>query len=219
MNRFILLSFAFLGFGFYELSGGSGFDPETARSEAIEARQAREMVRLAALDAPVFTPSPPTKPATTVAKASSTNDTIQVTRNSLDLVSIDAIEDGQEAQASDVPSLETTAVTVAETEEPKETLSIAALENDVPSNDNFAFSGNKQVASSNGGQQQIDIRSIKGDLVNMRSGPGTDYDVVDQLAQATQVEVLTNSGNGWVELRPLEGGATGWIAEFLLTDG
>jgi len=30
---------------------------------------------------------------------------------------------------------------------------------------------------------------------------------------------LQDPGNGWVKLRPLDGGPEGWMAEFLLTSG
>jgi uncharacterized protein YgiM (DUF1202 family) len=87
-----------------------------------------------------------------------------------------------------------------------------------------AFPGTTIRASSSDASAQSladvrDIRTVKGERVNMRSGPGTDYDVVDQLAQSTRVEVLTDDGNGWVELRPVDGGPTGWIAAFLLSGG
>lgn len=53
----------------------------------------------------------------------------------------------------------------------------------------------------------------------MRSGPGTSYDVVTRFGRNTAVEVLEDSGTGWVRLRPAEGGPSGWIADFLLTGG
>ena len=53
---------------------------------------------------------------------------------------------------------------------------------------------------------------VPGSMV--RTCPGS---IPSKLEQATEVEVLTDAGNGWVELRPVGGGATGWIAEFLLT--
>ena len=41
MNKFILICFAVMAIGFYELSGGSDFDPEKARQAALDARVAR----------------------------------------------------------------------------------------------------------------------------------------------------------------------------------
>jgi uncharacterized protein YgiM (DUF1202 family) len=64
-----------------------------------------------------------------------------------------------------------------------------------------------------------DIRIVTGSLVNLRSGPGTNYEVVDQLARDTEVEVISDQGNGWVELRPVDGDITGWMSDSLLTKG
>lgn len=61
-----------------------------------------------------------------------------------------------------------------------------------------------------------DIRRVTGSVVNMRAGPGTDYEVVAQLIQGDEAEVLIDDGTGWVQLR-LQGGQTGWMADFLLT--
>ena len=65
----------------------------------------------------------------------------------------------------------------------------------------------------------IDIRAVSGDRVNVRDGPGTNYSVVNQLVRGDKVEVLQDAGDGWVKLRPVDGGPVGWIASFLLTEG
>ncbi|MBT9382816.1 SH3 domain-containing protein [Pseudooceanicola sp. CBS1P-1] len=62
-----------------------------------------------------------------------------------------------------------------------------------------------------------DIREVSGNVVNMRSGPGTGYGVVDQLNEGTRVEVLDQKG-GWLKLRATSGNsATGWMYSGLLT--
>ncbi len=63
-----------------------------------------------------------------------------------------------------------------------------------------------------------DIRSVTGSSVNVRGGPGTDYSVVNRLVQGDEVEVIEDSGDGWVRLRPLNGSPSGWMASFLLTE-
>lgn len=64
-----------------------------------------------------------------------------------------------------------------------------------------------------------DIRSVSGTRVNVRGGPGTEYAVVASLIQGDQVEVIDDTGEGWVLLRLPDGESVGWVADFLLTGG
>ena len=61
------------------------------------------------------------------------------------------------------------------------------------------------------------IRRVNGSRVNLRMGPGTDFGVVSSLTRDTAVEILSDDGTGWVELRDIETGLTGWMADRLLT--
>lgn len=227
MKRFILLSFVFMGLGFYELSGGADFDPKAARLTAIDARQDREIARKAAF------------PVVTVAAAAardanplaSDRPDTSVTRARLGLLSFDAVMAGRSTPESqddtspapagaaplpDQVSITALANVAAQQDQP---LSLAALETAGPEGQTVAFAGTSRVATSTASTTGQNIRSINGTRVNVRSGPGTSYDVVDQLTQSTQVEILSDAGNGWVELRPLTGGPSGWVAAFLLTNG
>ncbi|MGR3468648.1 MAG: SH3 domain-containing protein [Shimia sp.] len=60
-----------------------------------------------------------------------------------------------------------------------------------------------------------DIRFVSGNVVNMRGGPGTNYQVLTQLRRGDPVQVLSGTG-GWVKLRT-EAGQIGWMAERLVT--
>jgi len=62
-----------------------------------------------------------------------------------------------------------------------------------------------------------DIRRVSGSRVNVRGGPGTTYGVVTKLLRGDEVEILQDNGDGWVLMRPLDGGPEGWMADFLLT--
>ncbi|WP_432689376.1 SH3 domain-containing protein [Pseudooceanicola sp. C21-150M6] len=62
-----------------------------------------------------------------------------------------------------------------------------------------------------------DIREVTGNRVNMRNGPGTNYAIVDRLTRGQEVEVLSEPGNGWLELRVNDTGQVGWMADFLVT--
>lgn len=294
MTRFILIAFAVLGFGFYELSGGSEFDPDAQRAAAVEARIVRAAERNETIVAALSRPASAKAPAPVeVAALSTSPDTDTVTRTTVNLVALDtsapaaldasaapvedvatpvaldtsapaalaapetpalavaapsafdgspsvavntaapaalqapatAAEGGtaretplskQVTAAPDRKAIAKLATEVAETEKP---LSLAALDTEEAVAKSNVFAGNRQVAQSSLAENAPDIRRVNRDLVKMRSGPGLGYSVVAPLTHATEVEVLSASENGWLELRPVAGGQTGWIAEFLLTEG
>lgn len=63
----------------------------------------------------------------------------------------------------------------------------------------------------------IDWRVVSGTRVNMRNGPGTNHQVLDQLVQGDQAEVLQDPGNGWLKIRVAKNGSIGWMSGSLLT--
>lgn len=62
-----------------------------------------------------------------------------------------------------------------------------------------------------------DIRVVQGDVVNMRGGPGTEYDKIAAITGGTEVVVLFAPGNGWLELQIVETGQVGWMADWLVS--
>lgn len=62
-----------------------------------------------------------------------------------------------------------------------------------------------------------EIREVTGNMVNMRTGPGTEFSTVGKLAKGTQVTVLAEPGEGWIMLEVRETGETGWMADWLVT--
>lgn len=68
-------------------------------------------------------------------------------------------------------------------------------------------------------QPTIDLREVAGKRVNMRSGPSTDYRILDTLPRGTQAEVLNVNADGWAEIKIVETGQVGWMLGRLLTDG
>lgn len=56
-----------------------------------------------------------------------------------------------------------------------------------------------------------EIRRVRGEDINMRTGPGTQFVVVDILPYNTRVKLLDDSINGWVKLRSLDSGRVGWM--------
>lgn len=61
----------------------------------------------------------------------------------------------------------------------------------------------------------VDIRYVDATRVNMRSGPSTDFRVVDTLSRGTQVQVLDTDA-GWALLRVSSTQLEGWMSEQFL---
>lgn len=202
MKTFILLSFFFLGFAFYAMSGGPSFDPE-------ETREARIAARLAEAPQPE-SPEPEKAPATDNA----------VTRVALSLATIDDVlgERSEPAPAAAEPPAASVQTSLEATDLSNVPVARITSDNQIilPS---IIFPGATTAATSASAIGSTDVRSVTRTNVNVRGGPGTEYGVVTQLTQGDKVEVLDDPGNGWVQLRPLNGGPVGWMADFLLTRG
>lgn len=216
MKRFILLSFGFLGWAFYELSGGDEFEsasarvarlapaPEVTVSQVDEAAP-KETVTLAAAETVIDTDPP---------------ESGEVSRVSLNLTTLqDAQEEVAEtaAEVAGSPTIvdpETgvavnTGLTLASADTPAIIPSLIA-----PNNTSAAT---VQTASLQGNANgSADIRTVSGNRVNVRGGPGTDFGIVGKLVRGDAVEILQDDGNGWVLMRSVETGDQGWLADFLL---
>lgn len=66
-------------------------------------------------------------------------------------------------------------------------------------------------------EPEPDIREVTGTRVNMRDGPGTIYAVIARLNIGHEVEVLGESGTGWLRLRTVPERQIGWVASSLIS--
>lgn len=212
MKKFILISFGFLGWTFYEMSGGDEFEPASVRLarlnpavETIVAEATAQPSEQSTTSAFVDT-DPPLNP--------------EVTRVSLNLSTIEEVLRGDEPVAAQPQPAEETAEDDIGVPRNVGTLTESA---DTPAIIPSLLApvnsdGTNQLAAL---QREIDgdIRTVSGNRVNVRGGPGTEYDVVGRLVRGDSVEILEDAGNGWVRMRPMLGGEEGWMADFLLTSG
>ncbi len=201
MNKYIVLSFAFMAFAFYELSGGDEFTPRKAELMA-QAKAAQEADRLARLAN--------TQPARTALPPS-------VSDVALRTVS----EPSVVAASNEGPSAEEVQTEIdANSEVP---VTLISLEQ---SGAMFARPLTQLGATPEQARPPLvmrvlppaDLREVAGTRVNMRRGPGTAYDVVTSLPQGTAVEVIDADGSGWVKLRTVDEDFVGWMAEYLLSE-
>lgn len=202
MKTFILLTFAFLVFAGYQLSGGADFEPASVRMAALQ----------------------PTAEKADVATVKSEEEAPQqdtVTRVSLNLTSVQPAIDPTEEPPVAVESREPVEFasandnTVETVPRNVSVLSTEATPAIIPSliTPGETRSNLAQIASTK------DLREVTATRVNVRGGPGTEYGVVSKLARGDAVEVIEDAGNGWVRMRPLDGSPEGWMADFLLSNG
>ncbi len=196
MNRFIVLSFLVMGWGYYELSGGADFVPEQ---------------RPVVAQAP--DPLPDTQPETAVILATAA----EQDADALDSVTVVTRADTEALDA--LPEVEDTAAAAAATPETLEldADSVAdalsqALADPVINTGEPAPIPEDQTASAP--PTAADLREVTGDTVNLRDGPGTNFNVVDRLSRGTVISVLDTGPDGWVYVEI--NGLTGWMSSDFL---
>jgi hypothetical protein len=218
MKKFILVTFGFLGFAFYEMSGGAEFKPASARlAGAAEAEEAQPVQTVAV--------GPSVQAPETKAFVDTNPPLNEVpTRVSLNLTTLREVIDEAEptlVAAKAVDTVETTGAfgvpvnadaNLSSADTPAIIPSLI-----VPDAGNAASQGamiqNASLTTSDNGR---DIRTVSGNTVNVRGGPGTDFGVVNRLNRGDAVVILQDNGAGWVLMRSMDDGQEGWMADFLL---
>lgn len=237
MWRFILVTFAFMGWAFYELSGGADYAPRDGSRQAAMAERAaadvqRETIARETGRALKQAIQPQGSENDQIVLASANPDTSQVIsdrprRLKLSFSNPDNTGRGVAvalARTEKVARLTEPALPGAEhlNAEEQADLAIAIVrgvhEVERPAEpDTDTPTRVVQDTQEDTNVSGADIREVTGNRVNLRGGPGTDYNVVDKLVRGARVEVLDDIGDGWVKLQVEETGRIGWMADFLLT--
>ena len=198
MGKFIIGTFFILGWTFYELSGGADFVPEERPVQLAEADIEVDMdtavqVTRASGTSWANLAMPVTnaaaEPAVIQASATAPADSVSVDNAVAQIVSDETFDASADITAIDANKTANLTGTVAAPAAPE------------------------PVASP-----ELDIRLVAGSVVNMRAGPGTNFDVVGQMPQGTEAEVLRTDESGWAFIRILATNQEGWMAERLLSD-
>ncbi|MDE4132893.1 SH3 domain-containing protein [Phaeobacter sp. QD34_3] len=217
MSRFVLVSFAFLGWGFYELSGGGDFTPPE-----------RPVTEVATAPAPKS--SRETQEGITVSAASLvTHTTIETRHKSLVRA---RIEERQAAtvlapQAQDRGARDVSAAASASLFNAglgSGGLQLASLEaglggglqSEAPERAAPAQTL-PNVPQAQDAEVDLDLRSIRASRVNMRQGPGTAYPIITRLLAGDEVIVIDDNSAGWLHLRTTDNAHFGWIAASLVS--
>lgn len=202
MKSFILVTFGLLGFAFYEMSDGADFDPNALRvsriDDAVLSVPAEPETQIASVqsDTPVVVPKPN-----------------EVSRSSVTLAALGTTDTTQSDTPVAAKLIPATATTDLDTS--IETASKIILPSLITGLSETAAA---VLPASLEAETQAIVRTVSGNRVNVRGGPGTNYDVVSRLIKGQEVEILSDPGQGWVKMRPIEGGSVGWLADFLLNE-
>lgn len=192
--RFIVLTLAILAWAFWIMSGGSDFEPQ----ERAEPAQPDQTVAAVEPETTDPQPQPATRPEP--AQPESTDPVADALTAAL-------------AQPDPTP---------AEPDQPETTASAVAAESaptDAAPTDT-AQADPTPTQAQPAPHPLLDLRMVEASRVNMRSGPSTDYRIVDTLTQGTSVEVKEIDASGdepWARLIVLATGVEGWMAERFLS--
>ena len=191
MWRLIIVTFAFMGLAFYELSGGSDFQPpERADASPV-----------------TVTPLATTPVIATSSSAEAAPRKALTTASNVGQAPRDEIGDAQVIQASlDMPIAK-----------PRRANALFEVVGQAPRRAEPKVVAEAEPARVIPAGFGNDVRIVAKPRVNMRGGPGTNYDVVAKLNDGDVVDVIEDNGDGWVKLRVTDSGEIGWMADFLLT--
>lgn len=233
MWRFILLSFAFMGFAFYELSGGADYTPRAdslqvaLRDTGIFATPVPfvpHISQVAAKDAGTLPPPivPRTHevaelPRTTAVTPSAEDEAVSRALGSLASLSTVSMDSFGATLANTPGSFDVDPVLGLSGDILGQDADLANLRIDLGTAPQDSMTQDPMAQETMAPPDPADIRRVAGDLVNMRAGPGTDYQQLAQVTGGTPVEVLETADNGWVRLRTLDSGNEGWMADWLVT--
>ncbi|OZB17939.1 MAG: hypothetical protein B7X55_05565 [Rhodobacterales bacterium 34-62-10] len=220
MWRLIIITFAFLGWSFYTLSGGADYQPRegSRQAEALKARTAAEsrVAQTPANSAPAnLTPANLT-PANAALNNPSLAGPLTATRNLIDLTDVPAVTAALDRPAAPLSQNPDIARDQQAGYDDKRIANISLAEPAA-----FAQAAGMIPVSAEAGptpQQDLrDLRRITGNSVNMRTGPGTSFGILTRVTRDTEVEVLEVFENGWLRLRVVDSSRVGWVSSRLVS--
>lgn len=213
MSRFVMVSFLFMGWTFYEMSGGADFAPPE-RPERVAAAKLHRVNTHQATAASLVT-KPVIQPVRQVAfqprsTAGALHDRPNADPKLRSRVALAQITAMGEASFEYGLTANATATGGA-------TVQLASLSDGLASLAGSGIISNTAVTPIIPLDPTLDLRHVTASRVNMRDGPGTLYPVVNKLNRDAAVQVLDDSGTGWLRLRVVDDAQTGWIAASLIS--
>lgn len=120
-----------------------------------------------------------------------------------------------------VPKAATAAAEPAKPEAPTEVAEAPAAPETAPAETIPADTGLLQVSMLDApaarlGDTGLDVVEVTGNVVNLRAGPSTANEVVARLTRGIRAELISETDNGWMQIRDLNSGVEGYMsAKFL----
>lgn len=223
MSRFVIVSFAILGWGFYELSGGRDFTAPERPTPEPHAEATRQQAQLST--------SPPVSTSTKFQRTAKVRAASLVDRQLIQTDPAPRPEaDPDSRQAIALAKIASAGVALQGTgfapQAGAGTLQLNSIQGGLAAmTTQFGSDGLAQNASltsaeatpAAASESYLDIREIRASRVNMRQGPGTIYPVMARLLAGDEVLILEDSGTGWLQLRSRKGNKIGWVAASLVS--
>ncbi len=200
MTRVIIITFAMLGWSFYVMSGGPDFEPRGTRAE--------QPILVASVPEPKPAPAPTSRAEELVTNVATRAVPVRVEPEPL-------VEEDATVVLSQVVADPLSQFSAFD--ENGASFTLASLEDgaagllQVEAEVQDDITPTTQVI-----EPEKDIREISGTRVNMRDGPGTIYPIIAKAKLGQRVEVLSDSGTGWLRLRLYPDQRVGWISASLV---
>lgn len=226
MWRLIVVTFGILALVFYQLSGGADYAPA---EQSVQRQGIGPHLSTRQADRPLRTALPQSAPR---APAPDGTQRVRATLAVVPVTRAGTVDNSEIAQPEKIEALTAEPDDAGLPEDADEAAVIAALQEagaEMRENSTSAIAliaraereaETRRLLESEPAPQASaprDIRVVEGDVVNMRDGPGTEYEKVAALTGGTEVVVLYAPGNGWLELEVLETGQVGWMADWLVS--
>ncbi len=210
MKRFVVLSFVFLGFAFYVLSGGSEYEPVPNSLQAQAKLPPEDRIGYRAPAEPDAQP----ESARTLAEVEAVIDGLSETEANTEELSLTLATARSDA----------TGLLEAEANRPKAELLTMDLPEETfeieirtePDETEEAIDAAVAAALGEITFDDSQIRWVKETIIDLRTGPGLSFDRVTQVTKGTEVAILEDPGHGWLNVQLVDGFQTGWVAEWLL---
>ncbi|WP_237212657.1 SH3 domain-containing protein [Ruegeria lacuscaerulensis] len=198
MTRLIVITFAALGWCFYIMSGGPDFEPRGLRSDqparvaAVQIPSSIVPARAEELVTNVAVRTPPAR----IQPESAVEEVVEIVADTASLATFSSLSVFEDQGAN---------------------ITLASLEDGVAGLRQITEDVQDEAVEAPAiPEPEKDIREISGTRVNMRDGPGTIYPIIGKATIGQKVEVLSESGTGWLRLRMLPQQQVGWISASLV---